>query len=96
MALILILVKYIEMSECFSRISSEQIKRPQLTTSISISKSFIVNYFPTFNNTIKEINILKEKELALSSLEYLDHIQLTDSSDYDENELSKAFDSSLD
>ena len=95
MALILILVKYIEalqMSECFSRISSEQIKRPQLTASISI----IVNYFPTFNNTIKEINILKEKELALSSLEYLDHIQLTDSSDYDENELSKAFDSSLD
>lgn len=84
------------MSECFSRISCEQIKRPQLTTSISISKSFIVNYFPTFNNTIKEINILKEKELALSSLEYLDHIQLTDSSDYDENELSKAFDSSLD
>ena len=81
------------MSECFSRISSEQIKRPQLTASISISKSFIVNYFPTFNNTIKEINILKEKELALSSL---DHIQLTDSSDYDENELSKAFDSSLD
>lgn len=43
MALILILVKYIEMSECFSRISSEQIKRPQLTASISISKSFIVN-----------------------------------------------------
>ena len=84
------------MSECFSRISSEQIKRPQLTASISISKSFIVNYFPTFNNTIKEINILKEKELALSSLEYLVHIQLTDSSDYDENELSKAFDSSLD
>lgn len=84
------------MSECFSRISSEQIKRPQLTASISTSKSFIVNYFPTFNNTIKEINILKEKELALSSLEYLDHIQLTDSSDYDENELSKAFDSSLD
>ena len=84
------------MSECFSRISSEQIKRPQLTASISISKSFKVNYFPTFNNTIKEINILKEKELALSSLEYLVHIQLTDSSDYDENELSKAFDSSLD
>ena len=50
------------MSECFSPISTEQ--RPQLTASISISKNFIVNYFPTFRNTIKEINILKEKEFG--------------------------------
>ena len=47
------------MSECFSPISTEPLKRPQLTASISISKNFIVNYFPTFHNTIKEINILK-------------------------------------
>lgn len=52
------------MSECFSPISTEQLKRPQLTASISISKNFIVNYFPTFRNTIKEINILKEKEFG--------------------------------
>ena len=74
------------MSECFSRISTEQL-------AVKIQRHF----FPkVFYNLIKEINILSKKELALSSLDYLDKIQLMDSTDYAESELLKVFDSSLD
>ena len=74
------------MSEGLSRISTEQL-------AVKIQRQFFpkVFYIP-----IKEINILSKKELALSSLDYLDKIQLMDSTDYAESELSKAFDSSLD
>lgn len=65
------------MSECLSKISPEKL-------AVKIQRHF----FPkVFYNPIKEINILSEKELALSSLDYLDKIQLTDSTDYAESEL---------
>ena len=85
------------MSECFSKVPSNQINNTKFTASIHIDTSFYLKSFPKiFRNTIQEINIISDKELALSSLDYLDHIQLTESSDYDESNLSEAFDSSTD
>lgn len=85
------------MSGFFSRIPSCSIQKPGFASTIYRNKEFFSKLFPKLLNL--EFNkdiIISEKELALSSLDYLDQVQITDDTEYDENQLSEAFDSSMD
>ena len=85
------------MSGFFSRIPAYTIQKTGLATSIYRNKEFFSKLFPKlFNHEFNKDIIISEKELALSSLDYLDQVQITDDSDYDEKQLSEAFDSSMD
>ena len=61
---------------------------------------FSTNYYRLYTKRLgegmKDINIIEEKDIALSSIDYLDNIQVTDSSEWNDSQLSEAFDSSLD
>lgn len=61
-----------------------------------LSTNYYRLYTKRLGEGMRDINIIEEKDIALSSIDYLDNIQITDSSEWCDSQVSDAFDSSLD